>query len=177
MPLTLNVGCGADRYGDIRLDVSRKFLNYDMCPNVLADAQHLPFRDKTFTVVKCSDVLEHLPDPFQAMRELVRVNQNCVVVRVPTERDIWPVFLLNVLPPKLNLRYVMQARREHMHLWIMTPWVMMKFLRSMGLKVRFLAQSFCMIPMLEYGRKARFLRWISQRLRVRMEHFFIATKP
>ncbi len=174
MSLTLNVGCGADHYGDVRLDATKKFLNYKMCPNILGDAQHLPFKNGSFIIVKCSDVLEHLPNPFLAMKECVRVSKSLVVLRVPTERDIWPCILLNLLPPKLNMYYVLQNRRQRMHLWIMKTGVMVKFLRGLGLEVRVFAQSFCMIPLLEYGRKARLLRWISQRLRIRMEYYLVA---
>jgi SAM-dependent methyltransferase len=38
-----------------------------------ADALALPFRDRAFDVVVCSEVLEHIPDHRRAMREIVRV--------------------------------------------------------------------------------------------------------
>jgi SAM-dependent methyltransferase len=37
------------------------------------DVQDLPFSDKTFDVVICSHVFEHVPDDGRAMRELLRV--------------------------------------------------------------------------------------------------------
>jgi ubiquinone/menaquinone biosynthesis C-methylase UbiE len=43
----------------------------------------LPFRDDTFPLVLCADLLEHLDDPASAVRELVRVSSRHVLVTVP----------------------------------------------------------------------------------------------
>ncbi len=40
---------------------------------IQGDALHLPFTDATFDRVICSEVLEHIPDDLDAMRELSRV--------------------------------------------------------------------------------------------------------
>lgn len=45
----------------------------------------LPFSDKSFDTVLCSEVLEHLDDPNRAMGELKRVARNYVVITVPHE--------------------------------------------------------------------------------------------
>jgi SAM-dependent methyltransferase len=42
-------------------------------PFVAGDIQALPFKDSTFDYVILSHVLEHLPDPVRAMRELQRI--------------------------------------------------------------------------------------------------------
>jgi ubiquinone/menaquinone biosynthesis C-methylase UbiE len=49
-----------------------------------ADAEHLPFADKSFDVVISSHVLEHLPDFDQGFRELCRVARKRVIVALPT---------------------------------------------------------------------------------------------
>ena len=53
------------------------YVNVDMVllPGVdaLADAQHLPFPAGLFTRVECDAVLEHVPDPEAAVREIERV--------------------------------------------------------------------------------------------------------
>ena len=40
---------------------------------VVADAHKLPFKDKAFDLVICTETLEHLIDPKQALREMKRV--------------------------------------------------------------------------------------------------------
>lgn len=41
--------------------------------DIISDITSIPVDSETFDVVLCSEVLEHLPDPFQALNELVRV--------------------------------------------------------------------------------------------------------
>jgi ubiquinone/menaquinone biosynthesis C-methylase UbiE len=43
----------------------------------------LPFADRVFPLVVCTDLLEHLDDPQAAVRELVRVSSGQVLVTVP----------------------------------------------------------------------------------------------
>ncbi len=45
----------------------------------------LPFSDRSFDTVVCSEVLEHLDEPDRAMAELKRVARNAVVITVPRE--------------------------------------------------------------------------------------------
>jgi SAM-dependent methyltransferase len=42
-------------------------------PDVVADIQKLPFASESIKAILCLDVLEHVADPFQAVRELHRV--------------------------------------------------------------------------------------------------------
>ena len=50
------------------------------------DTMKLPFRDSSFDKIICSEVLEHLPDDQQCMREIVRVlkEDGILAVSVPT---------------------------------------------------------------------------------------------
>jgi SAM-dependent methyltransferase len=54
-------------------------------PLNVADVQHLPFRDNSFDLVLCLEVLEHLPDSGVGLGELLRVSRDCVVLSVPHE--------------------------------------------------------------------------------------------
>jgi 2-polyprenyl-3-methyl-5-hydroxy-6-metoxy-1,4-benzoquinol methylase len=60
----------------------------------VSDITRLPFQDASFDVVICSEVLEHIPDHLQAIREIVRVLKpgKSLVVSVPRympERICW----------------------------------------------------------------------------------------
>lgn len=60
----------------------------------MSDITRLPFQDESFDVVICSEVLEHIPDHVQAVREIVRVLKpgKSLVVSVPRympERICW----------------------------------------------------------------------------------------
>jgi SAM-dependent methyltransferase len=56
---------------------------------VVADAEHLPFRDGAFDKVMCAEVLEHIADDLAGVRELVRVLRpgGDIAVSVPS---YWP---------------------------------------------------------------------------------------
>jgi len=81
MSLVLDVGCGSVPQGDVNTDIfigatpHHKFkIRARRTPNfVLCDAQHLPFRDKAFSRVYTRHVLEHIPNPLQALKEYARV--------------------------------------------------------------------------------------------------------
>lgn len=53
---------------------------------IRGDALNLPFKDASFDKIICSEVLEHLPNDQQAMREIVRVlkESGTLAVSVPT---------------------------------------------------------------------------------------------
>jgi ubiquinone/menaquinone biosynthesis C-methylase UbiE len=98
----LEVGCGegviADRmqrrWGKVTaLDLPDAGLRADWRrypgPRFLhASAHELPFGDHRFDVVVAAEVLEHLPDPEQGLREMARVGRRHLVLSVPRE----PVF-------------------------------------------------------------------------------------
>ena len=50
----------------------------------------IPFEDKSFDTVLCSEVLEHLEDPDKGLQELLRVSRKWVVISVPRE-PIWRI--------------------------------------------------------------------------------------
>jgi len=56
---------------------------------LLADAQHLPFRDGAFDKVMCTEVLEHIPDDRLGIGELYRVAKAGADVAVSVPR-YWP---------------------------------------------------------------------------------------
>jgi SAM-dependent methyltransferase len=66
----LNLGCG-----EARLDP--RLVHFDLirsaAVDVLGDALALPFADGQFDVVLSQETVEHVPDPFRAVREAARV--------------------------------------------------------------------------------------------------------
>ena len=56
---------------------------------IVADAQHLPFKDGAFDKVMCTEVLEHIPDDKEGIRELHRVARPGADVAVSVPR-YWP---------------------------------------------------------------------------------------
>ncbi|HEU5328182.1 MAG TPA: class I SAM-dependent methyltransferase [Thermomicrobiales bacterium] len=54
-------------------------------PVGVGDLYHLPFRDNAFDLVLSTEVLEHVDEPAQALRELARVSARYCLFTVPWE--------------------------------------------------------------------------------------------
>lgn len=70
------------------------------------DAQNLSFKDKSFDIVLCQQVLEHVPNPIKAISELKRVTKKQLIITVPYE-PFFTLFRLFIW--------------ENEHLWAITP--------------------------------------------------------
>ncbi|MBN1844852.1 MAG: class I SAM-dependent methyltransferase [Sedimentisphaerales bacterium] len=70
------------------------------------DVQHLEYADRSFDIVLCQQVLEHVADPVRALGELQRVTRRQLIISVPYE----PFFSL--------ARF---CHWEKNHLWAVTP--------------------------------------------------------
>lgn len=86
--MILDVGCGRETRGDVNIDVDRDIID-ELCIHtfILADAHHLPFRNKMFSLVYCHHVLEHLKNPIQALEEMKRVAKKTLIY-VPSEFNV-----------------------------------------------------------------------------------------
>lgn len=99
----LEIGCGA---GHVLAQVpaGRRF-GMDLAESLLAkaarrlggrrglvqgDAEHLPFRNRAWDRIYCSEVLEHVPSPGAALAEMGRIvgHRGIAAVSVPNERLI-----------------------------------------------------------------------------------------
>jgi ubiquinone/menaquinone biosynthesis C-methylase UbiE len=86
--MILDVGCDSHPKGHVNIDVNRTITKQKHIPNfILADAQNLPFRDKCFSLIYSSHVIEHLPNPLQALREWKRV-AGSVEIYTPSAFDL-----------------------------------------------------------------------------------------
>ncbi len=81
----LDVGCDEGRLR--ALLPSCAYTGVDLNPNadlVLdLDEQPLPFADRSFDCVLCTDVLEHLADPHRVLDDVLRVSADAVIVSLP----------------------------------------------------------------------------------------------
>jgi len=84
--MKLNVGCGGNKYPfynlrcDVNCDIQKpkiKISDFTLC-----DACHLPFKDRAFQCVFAFNVLEHINDYTNAVKELNRVSSNEVLIRI-----------------------------------------------------------------------------------------------
>ena len=70
------------------LDLERPTFNFPRVLPVAGDVNRLQFADGFFDVVFCAEVLEHIPSPERACREIMRVARHEIVIGVPYQQDI-----------------------------------------------------------------------------------------
>ena len=153
---TLNVGCGPDGWGDVRLDV-------DSCTqtgvksrlNIMADASYLPFVDKAFSHVRCWHVLEHVAFPALAVSEIKRVGDSANI-RFPVDDGFKREMLRNFVALSSRrqwsvaikgIQLAIQTRKLGAHLWIIRP---------VGVEAS--VNSYAVFPFLLSGRKGKFFK-------------------
>jgi uncharacterized protein (TIRG00374 family) len=91
----------------IGMDVNRSALQFAKGKNIpnteflIADAEQLPFREKTVSRIICAEIIEHLHEPEKMIAESERVlkDEGIIVISTPNERSIWGMyeFLWDVL--------------------------------------------------------------------------------
>src|SRR5262245_61209323 len=74
----LDVGCGLRPYEKTFFAAATEYVGADIPsertrPDVECSALSLPFEENAFDTVTSTEVLEHVPDPLRAMREMRRV--------------------------------------------------------------------------------------------------------
>lgn len=174
---SLNVGCGPDTWGDVRIDVAFSFITTSYRPTVLADTHYLPFKDGSFEVVKASHVLEHLKDPFKALDEILRVATKRIILKFPTEWDLLPYFISHILPLSFSaLRWAYQTRKQGLHLWIIRPQVVINYFKSRGWKCEYKKGTICLFASFTYGRKAKYFKWLTKHFRIPFEYVILARR-
>ncbi|MFA9477136.1 class I SAM-dependent methyltransferase [Phycisphaerales bacterium AB-hyl4] len=88
----LDVGCDMKRIKKLRPELDYLGIDIGGEPDMQVDLQaagKLPFDDKSFDTIVCTDVLEHLDNLHQIFAELVRVSRGKVVLSLP---NCWYTF-------------------------------------------------------------------------------------
>ncbi|MFX0210417.1 MAG: class I SAM-dependent methyltransferase [Candidatus Hodarchaeota archaeon] len=123
----LDLGCGdgtvsnqlVEKKLDVTgVDVSSKALQYFKGKGSLADLNHLPFKDRSFDLVICSEVLEHLTEGIyeRAIEEIERVAKLYIIITTPNEEYL-PAGFVRCTHCRctfhMNLHVRMLNRRTH----------------------------------------------------------------
>jgi len=133
----LDLGCGKGIFTyylsrlahTMGLDISDSMLMENPCsPLVRGDAQYLPFKDCQFDLVFSANLLHHVDDPYQTLKEIVRVTKKYVVLIEP-----------NMFNPLMFL-YCLTVKRERGALRV-TPAYMTSLMLRANLKI---IDQFCM---------------------------------
>jgi len=74
----LDVGCGRRPYEKTLFSGASEYVGADYQtdrsrPDVVCSAVDMPFPDASFDTLACTEVLEHVPEPLRALREMHRV--------------------------------------------------------------------------------------------------------
>lgn len=127
--LLLDIGCDGGTFTEkikksnpnfsiVAVDVSKKFIGYAVgkCSDisfVVSDGQCLPFREASFDVLTCLEVLEHVIDPMTVLKEAHRClkNRGHFIILVPNGgsqlfRIVWYLWLKGRGKPQ---------RKAHIH--------------------------------------------------------------
>ena len=92
----LDVGCGNGYFTSnfskfsytVGLDYSRFMLSINPCNKLIqSSALSLPFKDNTFDLVFCSNLLHHIDDPTKAIKEMKRVSRKFVIISEPNRNN------------------------------------------------------------------------------------------
>ncbi len=117
-------------------DFSANMLGINPLPNrrkIVADAQRLPFRDDSFEVAFCGNLLHHFESPVTAVKEMARVASRHVVLVEP-----------NALNPLMFLFGALV--KEERGMLRFTPGYLRRLAGSAGLGVRRLVSQGAILP-------------------------------
>lgn len=80
-----------------------------------ARVEMLPFKDRQFDLVICAHTLEHIPNLFQAIDELVRITNKQLIIIVPRQRPYLYTFdtHINFFPYRHDIRKLFSQFRNH----------------------------------------------------------------
>ncbi len=89
----------------------------------------LPYKNNSFDLVICTEVLEHLKEPAKALKEILRVSKKYLIISVPNE----PLFMISNLLRGKNLSRLGNDV-GHINHW--NPLSFKKYLKQNGVKTK-----------------------------------------
>lgn len=101
-------------------------------PNLIfkeGSAYELPYKDNSFDLVVCTEVLEHLDQPAKVLSEVLRTSRKYVLISVPNE----PFFMLGNFMRGKNLSRLGNDP-GHINHWTIATFL--SFLKKNGLKIK-----------------------------------------
>ena len=145
---TLDIGCGPNKKLDVNIDLNRGFR-----PDIVCDAQHLPFKSEVFSLINCSHLLEHLEKPYLCLNEINRISKKKakILVGFPLESNAsntacyFRMLIFNLFMPSLPfaiseiIRDLKEIRNKSYivyYRWIITPEYVSKFLKIEKSEIR-----------------------------------------
>jgi len=112
--MKLNLGCGDDFWGDVRLDFRKT-----KASNIIATTEHLPFKNSSFEMTRAYQLLEHLKNWRQAVKEMCRVTEGKLDITVPINSDLAKTdWILLFFPTPKSIKALIELpNRRREHLW------------------------------------------------------------
>lgn len=116
--LCLDVGMGSEE-GHVRnwFGVKGEVIGIDIKenhkPEVVCDAQNLPFKDEVFDIITASEVLEHMHNPIQALHEWRRVLKTGKNIYITTPNGSWIAGVIQIM----RKREKVSINPEHLNSW------------------------------------------------------------
>ena len=112
----LEVGCGSGIFTDylIKENIIKKLICTDISSEAIkickkkglhalvADAEKLPFKDKSFDIVCGFEILHHLNNPKKAIKEACRISKNIVFFNEPNKWNPLRCFMENFYYEKIH---------------------------------------------------------------------------
>lgn len=101
-------------------------------PNLIikqGSVYELPYKDNSFDLIVCTEVLEHLEDPTKALKEILRVSKKYLIISVPNE----PLFMISNFLRGKNLSRLGNDI-EHINHW--NPLSLKKYLTQNRIQVK-----------------------------------------
>jgi SAM-dependent methyltransferase len=135
----LDVGCGQsfigkffDHYTGLEISIPALKVAVKNNPKkhyLRGDGLHLPFKNSSFDLVICSDVIEHIEDKDRFLEELTRVSKRYILITTPPEGTLIEMFRIIYCRLK-GIEYI-----DTPYEWRMSKKELLHKLKGQGLRI------------------------------------------